>query len=771
MKILRTILLALLVGAVAQARAESGRVEHIGADQGMPQTRVTSVLQDSDGYIWLATWAGLARYDGYSVKTFKGVPGRGQNLPSNRINRIFQAPANQILCQIENRFFVFNPENGNFARASRPSAIPLLYHAPDSIVDKVGRLPEFEGKKFKIIYRDRQNGYWVTSNRGIDRVYFRPPLLAPYKIMEVGEEPVRCIGDFGGDIFFADKNGYIRVQDRRGSAPDRWLTRAGLTPRRAKFGADVYSSYYFAGKVGRETNDTFLIGTKPDGLYVVSLKGDVAQTRLFEPTRGLGVYDIHRDRWGRIWLASLRGLFRIDDLKSRSMVKISGFDRVRVLGELDGTLLVGGDEGLKSFRLYEEPIRVHNVICNTVVMDISVHPSDHRIFLATYGDGLLSIADNQILGNLVEPLRYTTAEGLASDNLFSVTDWNRAKSLILVSEDAISEFNPVDRSSTVATKGTFAEGFAFTECRPYWHGPESPLYLGTSQGALVVERGDFPAGSFVPNIVFSCPTTVRLSPDERGLTIRFAALDYNKSEDIVYAYRLDGIDDDWTITRERTVVYANLPPGEYSFRVKSTNGSGRWVANERNVVIYREARLTETRAFWIGVGVVTILIVILIYLVLKYIRQLRSELRALSTARDERAEYLSARLRDLLSRQPEPKSPASKRAPEPEDHFKKKVLDYLEAHYDDSELSVDQIGSALGMGHTKLFREIKLSFGVSPNILLQEYRINRAVELLARGDRNVSEVAYAVGFSDPKYFSRVFKKYKGVSPSEYSPEA
>lgn len=128
-------------------------VEHIGAEQGMPQTRVSGVLHDQNGYIWIATWTGLARYDEYNMKVFKGEPGRGYDLPSNRINRIFQTQTGTIFCQIEKDYFIFDPQTGDFHKEKTPKHIPLLYHVPDSIIDKVGSLPELRERSSKLSIR------------------------------------------------------------------------------------------------------------------------------------------------------------------------------------------------------------------------------------------------------------------------------------------------------------------------------------------------------------------------------------------------------------------------------------------------------------------------------------------------------------------------------------------------------------------------------------------------------------------------------------------
>ena len=85
-----------------------------------------------------------------------------------------------------------------------------------------------------------------------------------------------------------------------------------------------------------------------------------------------------------------------------------------------------------------------------------------------------------------------------------------------------------------------------------------------------------------------------------------------------------------------------------------------------------------------------------------------------------------------------------------------------------SELSVDSFAQAMGMSRSVFYLNMKRVFGSTPNNFIQEARMARAKELLRTRSGNVSEVAYRCGFSDPKYFSRCFKKATGVSPSEYS---
>ena len=95
-------------------------------------------------------------------------------------------------------------------------------------------------------------------------------------------------------------------------------------------------------------------------------------------------------------------------------------------------------------------------------------------------------------------------------------------------------------------------------------------------------------------------------------------------------------------------------------------------------------------------------------------------------------------------------------------HFKKVV----EARLSDSDLSVDDLASAMNLSRVQLYRKVKSISGSSPVELLRTARLNRGYQLLLTSGKNVSEVAYEVGFTAPSYFTKCFKDEFGVSPSD-----
>ena len=93
-------------------------------------------------------------------------------------------------------------------------------------------------------------------------------------------------------------------------------------------------------------------------------------------------------------------------------------------------------------------------------------------------------------------------------------------------------------------------------------------------------------------------------------------------------------------------------------------------------------------------------------------------------------------------------------------------IKYIQFNYS-HDISIDDVAKSVGVSRSHLYRVFMLNVGKSPIDYLTEYRINEACKLLRAGNLSIAEVAVSVGFFDQFYFSRVFKRAKGVPPSKY----
>ena len=94
------------------------------------------------------------------------------------------------------------------------------------------------------------------------------------------------------------------------------------------------------------------------------------------------------------------------------------------------------------------------------------------------------------------------------------------------------------------------------------------------------------------------------------------------------------------------------------------------------------------------------------------------------------------------------------------------AIKYIQFNYS-HDISIDDVAKSVGVSRSHLYRVFMLNVGKSPIDYLTEYRINEACKLLRAGNLSIAEVAISVGFFDQFYFSRVFKRAKGVPPSKY----
>ena len=102
-----------------------------------------------------------------------------------------------------------------------------------------------------------------------------------------------------------------------------------------------------------------------------------------------------------------------------------------------------------------------------------------------------------------------------------------------------------------------------------------------------------------------------------------------------------------------------------------------------------------------------------------------------------------------------------------DEKFIKKATSFVEKNISNTDLSVELFSREMGMSRGHLYNKILALTGKTPTEFIRIMRLKRGAQLLGKSQLNVGEVAFKVGFNDPKYFSRYFREEYGVSPSEY----
>lgn len=140
-------------------------------------------------------------------------------------------------------------------------------------------------------------------------------------------------------------------------------------------------------------------------------------------------------------------------------------------------------------------------------------------------------------------------------------------------------------------------------------------------------------------------------------------------------------------------------------------------------------------------------------------------------------EILLSKIRNLLQQQALAKKtyqkqvefkPAEKEIESVDDKFIRQLCFYIEQHLSDPAYTVDQLSADLNMSRVGLYKKILPLTGKSPIEYIRSYRLHKSKPLLLKSQMTIAEVAYEVGFSNPKHFSKYFKQEFDMLPSVYA---
>ena len=247
-----------------------------------------------------------------------------------------------------------------------------------------------------------------------------------------------------------------------------------------------------------------------------------------------------------------------------------------------------------------------------------------------------------------------------------------------------------------------------------------------------------------------------LRHNENKLRFNFANIYYDMTQNPKYSYMLSGIDNDWQYTdaKSGTVSYANLPPGEYTFSVRVQEPDNRW--SEAQTVVFTILKPWWRRSWAIILYVVFIISILMLIIrnhnYTKHVKSLMKEVDRLVNDKN--------RIVKFFGTQDTSKSDMDKQMID-------RIVTIIQTNLSNPDFDVEMLQDQTSMSASTLYRKVKALTGMSPSKFILNIRLKQACSLLLSKVANVSEVAYKVGFSDPKYFSSSFKKEFGMTPSEY----
>ena len=742
--------------------------------------------------MWIATYNGLNRFDGYRFVAFKVQDDDGLSLSSDRIRRIKLTEDNNILCLIEDSVLLFNTHTCRFEtlpmqEEQEALAKMQMRRNPDLWREKeiYSTLGNLRLKNIRRDYQDRQGNHWLIDEHGF---YIATPILP--RGTRINHEEARAMQRLSNGYVLVSIRGtkQLAVYDSTLHLTGYVMPNGTISKQPKPFGAQVYCIY--------ESRDGRLwMGCKPGGLMEVQ-RDNTPCTKEYPEVRN--VYDIREDRNGTIWAASFGfGLWRRQD---NGFEQIAGTEDMRIRKLLitdDNTLLAATASGLLVVNcetgnieaLHQRVGGRETSLSSNALMCLTLF--NGSLYIGTEGGGV-----NRLIGNnwrTKEPRfeHFNEDNGLNSDIVHDFMPWSENE-LLIQCNNALSILN-IENGTIVNYGKSFFRTARNTQFNMGEVGPvdlgEGRVLIAPHDGIMVLDKQTLRPEREPIHIALSAIALegtnyynvdhlshLTLASNERSIGIRFAALDYRGTEDIRYQtrfYPAGKKNAPWNAPTELSSIFMqDIQPGDYVFEVRSTNALGQWQNNTRQLAITVTPTFFESRTgrtLQIGFFFLVTIVFTLLIVRNRATRRQREEtlaayleLQERISVREQRAKTQEQGAQTL----PVPEILAPGRLSKDEE-FINTLHKFMEENMDNSELVMDDLASHVYMSRSSLNRKMHELFNLSAKDFIQKARIKHACQLLKNTDMNTKEVAFACGFSDPRYFSKSFKASTGSTPTEY----
>lgn len=563
------------------------------------------------------------------------------------------------------------------------------------------------------------------------------------------------------------------------------------------------------------------IGTWGTGIAVMNLQqpGRIiplvvdAKHQPFLNFAGVLVYDPINDG---MWLGTNDGLFFYDLKRQQLIEPFKGCLNVRgCIGSLitrDGKLLMGCVQGMVEINLKSRipgkgdfAVKYHQYKLDdpkSGVIDKILSfclAKDGKIWLGSNGYGLYCYNYNKEGKTYVKS--FTTNNGLANNTVKGIVEDNQGM-LWIATDNGLSIFNP-----KTETFSSYSRKDGLLSSQFYFNGAirdaKGKIYLGTDEGLmavtgvnhavhnsarlrfteLLVDNQPVFAGSDYLDDDISIAKRLCIHESDKSFTIFFSALNYGNDTQGVYLYRMKGYENDWVQLKpgQHSVRYSTLPAGSYQFEVKYIPSFD----SDKEQVISVDIKVTPYfwKSWWFVSLMVIAFIAFLLYIYTSRLEKMREReveelYRPIEAALKDSDEpgKLQSRIQMILENQKRYQDSQKKsieadrkQVAEKERPFMDIVMEVMEKNYDNSEFGVQELADEMRMNRSVLSKKLNAEAGQPTAQFIRNYRLDIAKKMITENaaNRNITEIAYRVGFNDPKYFTRCFTKQYGVSPSAF----
>lgn len=623
---------------------------------GLSINQVRRLVEDDNGRIWMGTFGeGIDIYDpatGNFSYVKKGTD--SSSLSGNNILSLYKDISGNIWVgtlsdglsvwmKNENRFKVYRQGSGsindNIVRSVYQPNKDVVYIGTEhglNVLNTITNTFTYYEKKFYdaysisdnsvySIYGDREGGIWVGSYFG-GANYFTSDGSGFDLFYSTGEQ--NALTGNAVSCFLEDKPGFYWVGTENGGlnyfdAVNKTFSKYPFRKHQQKL------SHYNIHALYKDKKGRLWIGTFTGGLNIYDpSNGSVKIYKYNTADAGSisnnSIYSIYEDKKGVIWVGTVKGL-NIYNEANDNFTRVTDLDLnnscIYELYEDDynNFWVATYERGLTGFnritgRWVKYSVNKANSISSNKVISL-LDDKKGRLWLGTDGCGMSSfnIKDQTFI-------RFGLKEGVPGVVYGILAD--DKGDLWLSTNDGIVKFSPAQQKAWSYTSQDNLQGKVFNYNASY-KASDGKMFFGGINGFNSFYPQHIGARPYNSNIVLTnfklfnndvnpsdrnSPLeqligfngNVTLKYSQNVITFEYAKLDYRDPAKIRYAYKMEKFDDDWNyVNNQRNATYTNLPPGDYIFKVKSTDVFGNWIEKYASVNIIVKPPLYRTTVAYV----------------------------------------------------------------------------------------------------------------------------------------------------------------------------
>lgn len=805
----------------------TGQFKTYTTADGITKDRVRRIKEDMKGNLWISFFSSYAdRFSSGSIASFNESHGLG----GKKINGIVEARNGDLLFGTrENGVFVFR--NGKFFKypieeMAGAQIIHMnedhkgelwictntgLFHVTDQRTRKYTTRDGLLNDYVTYIIEDSDRSLWVGTRKGLNRIRREQDgtvvferLLESFTIICIFEDSEKSmwIGTYDSGIKrlkdgkFTSYEPYAAIEEHRDAmlfsmfedrGGDAWIGALGGKLFRCR-GNRFIGALDFPAAAGtaitaiaEDTGGNLWLGTNGGGV-LKKKNGTVTQFTVNDGLADNLVTSIFQDSRGNLWFSTFDGVSRYSDGRIESFKSRDGLSGKRVNNVYEDTgrnLWIATDKGitiLKNGEAVNENMSYYlpDVSVSCIYQDPSIPETEGRVFwIATHGAGLKRL--KQFKEDTVTS--YTTIHGMPTDFIYQFFE-DPKESLWLMSDSGIlriakKELNHFADNETPkeykikCTSFGISDGMKSTEFENEFsrHSAlkttKGEFWFITNKGITIVNPARIIVNKVPPPVVIETlvfneqPVDIQREAGEKNNTFKgitdflfhFTAPTFLSPEKVNFQYRLEPVEKEWVFLppdAERTARYRDLAPGTYTFRVIAGNSEGVWNRTGDSITFTLNPFFHQTVFFKI---IILLLVLALaaggFYLYKKRPFKKEQEKYKGSSLNPQFAEECIKKLRYLMEM--------------------KKV-------FRDPDISLQGLSDKLSVSSHQLSQILNEKLERNFSDLINSYRIEEAKKRLLKpgaDQQKVTTVAFDVGFNTTVAFYNAFKKYTGMTPSQF----